>query len=53
MANKKIPTAPKNAPKVKSYTESKGLTNPPKGYKKKSDNQPDLKKVKDYYSKKK
>ena len=35
------------------YTESDKMLNPPKGYKRQTSNQPNPKKVKAYYSKKK
>ena len=52
------PHLAKEVPKMKKdekiiYTESGKMLNPPKGYKKKSSNQPNPKKVKAYYSKKK
>ena len=53
MAKKSIPTKPSNAPKVKPYVESKRIANPPKGFKKDNSNQPDPKKVREYFSKKK
>ena len=39
--------------KLKTYKESGEMLNSPKGYKRNTDNQPDMKKVKAYYSKKK
>ena len=45
--------ATKKIAKAKGYTESKNMLSTPKGYKKNTENMPDPKKVKDYYSKKK
>ena len=50
MATKK--QAPK-AQKVPKYVEPGSMLNPPKGYKRNTENMPDPKKVKAYYSKKK
>ena len=41
-----------NKPKVKPYKESSKMLKPPKGYKKSTTNQPDPKKVKEYFGKK-
>ena len=42
----------KKSDKKVVYTESDRMLNPPKGYKKKTSNQPNAKKVQAYYSKK-
>ena len=46
-------TIAKKLSKPKGYTESSRMMNPPKDYKRNTDNMPDQKKVNKYYAKKK